>query len=102
MKVIWSGFAIKMLKEINLYYKERASIKLANSIRKDVFSATKQLHKYPLSGSEEQALKHLKQNHRYLVNGNYKIIYKPIKEGVLITDIFDTRQNPDKSNNQKR
>tara|TARA_B110000091_G_C13793681_1_gene466833 strand:+ start:496 stop:804 length:309 start_codon:yes stop_codon:yes gene_type:complete len=102
MNVIWSNFAVKMLKEINFYYKERVSLELANSIKKEILSATKQLHKYPLSGSEEKALKHLKQKHRYLVNGNYKIIYKPINEGVLITDVFDTRQHPGKKNNQQR
>jgi len=102
MNVIWSNFAVKMLKEINHYYKEKVSIKLANRIKKEILSSTKQLHKYPLSGSEEKALKHLAQNHRYLVIGNYKIIYKPVKEGVLITDVFDTRQNPDKNNNQPR
>jgi hypothetical protein len=32
----------------------------------------------------------------YLVEGNYKIIYKRVKEGALITDVFDTRQNPSK------
>ena len=65
MNVIWSNFAVKMLKEINHYYKEKVSV-------------------------------------RYLVIWNYKIIYKPVKEGVLITDVFNTRQNPNKNNNQPR
>jgi hypothetical protein len=34
--------------------------------------------------------------------GNYKIIYKEISEGVLITDVFDTRQDPIKINDEKR
>ena len=43
------------------------------------------------------------EEHRYLVDGNYKIIYKRVKEGILITDIFDTRQDPAKiaDNNRK-
>jgi toxin ParE1/3/4 len=102
MKVIWSDFAIRIIKEIHFYNKEKASIKIANKIKKDIFLTTKQLHKHPFSGSEEKVLKKLNQNHRYLVNGNYKIIYKPVKEGVLITDIFDTRQNPTKINNLNR
>ena len=73
MKVIWSDFAIRIIKEIQHW-------------------------KFLL----HQGLKKLNQNHRYLVNGNYKIIYKPVKEGVLITDIFDTRQNPTKINNLNR
>lgn len=102
MKVIWSDFAIRMIKEIHLYYKEKASIKIANKIKKDIFLATKQLHKHPFSGSEEIILKKLNQNHRFLINGNYKIIYRPVKEGILITDIFDTRQNPTKINSLNR
>jgi len=38
----------------------------------------------------------LGEEHRYLVEGNYKIIYKRVKEGVLITDVFDARQDPRK------
>jgi plasmid stabilization system protein ParE len=102
MKVIWSDFAIRMIKEIYFYHKRKASIKIAHRIKKDIFSTTKQLHNHPFSGSEEKVLKKLNQNHRYLVKGNYKIIYKTVKEGLLITDVFDTRQNPDKTNIQNR
>ncbi len=96
MKVIWSDFAKKMLKEIYTYYQEKATTSVARKIKSAIFKATKQLHKYPHSGSEEEILKDLKQHHRYLVKGNYKIIYKPVEEGILITDVFDTRQNPNK------
>ncbi len=44
----------------------------------------------------------MNEGHRYLVDGNYKIIYKKISEGILITDVFDTRQDPKKINNPKR
>jgi hypothetical protein len=43
----------------------------------------------------------LYEGHRYLVKGNYKIIYKEIQEGLLITDVFDSRQDPIKINNKK-
>ncbi len=46
----------------------------------------------------EYNLTSLGENHRYLVIRNYKVIYRPIKEGLLITDIFDTRQDPKKIN----
>jgi hypothetical protein len=36
------------------------------------------------------------------VSGNYKIVYKQVKEGVLITDVFDTRQDPEKINDTER
>tara|TARA_R110002049_G_scaffold234399_1_gene407628 strand:- start:219 stop:527 length:309 start_codon:yes stop_codon:yes gene_type:complete len=102
MIIIWSDFAKKMLKEIHNHYRIKASKIIADSIKNDIFSATKQLLNFPKSGTVEQTLKRLNQNHRYLINGNYKIIYKLVKEGVLITDVFDTRQNPIKINNPKR
>ncbi len=102
MIIIWSDFAIKMLKEIHNHYKTKTTKIIADRIKNDIFSATKQLINFSKSGTEEHTLKGLNQNHRYLINGNYKIIYKLVKEGVLITDVFDTRQNPIKINNTKR
>jgi len=40
----------------------------------------------------------LKEEHRSIIRGNYKIIYKIKQKKVFITDIFDTRQDPDKKN----
>ena len=98
MKIIWSDFAKSMLKDIHYYYKKKVNKVIAERIINNIFTATNQLKEFPNSGTEEETLKRLKQNHKYLVNGNYKIIYKEIKEGVLITDVFDIRQNPTKIN----
>src|SRR4030042_7168531 len=94
MKVIWTDFAANSLAEIFKYYKAAASENVAHKIKYKIFSATRQLIKHPLSGQLEQNLQKLGEDHRYLVEGNYKIIYKRVKEGVLITDVFDTRQDP--------
>lgn len=91
-----------MLKEIHNHYRKKASNIIADKIKHNIFLSNRQLINFPKSGTEEQTLKRLNQNHRYLVNRNYKIIYKPVKEGILITDVFDTRQNPIKLNNPKR
>ena len=92
MKVIWTGFAANSLLEIYQFYKESASTNVAFRIRSRIFYATRQL----LSGQLEPNLLELGEEHRYLIEGNYKIIYKRVKEGVLITDVFDTRQDPRK------
>ncbi len=84
------------------YYKEFASEPIARKIKENIFIATRQLIKYPESGQIEETLLQLEERHRYLVESNYKIVYKKVKEGVLITDVFDTRQNPIKINNPKR
>ena len=96
MKIIWTDFAANSLLEIYQFYKESASINVAFRIRSRIFNATRRLVKHPFSGQLEPNLIKLGEEHRYLVEGNYKIIYKRVKEGVLITDVFDTRQDPRK------
>ncbi len=101
MRVIWSDFAIGSLYEIYKYYKEAAEENVAKRIKSRIFTATRQLNRHPESGQAEPILKQLGENHRYLVEGNYKIIYKKVTDGLLITDVFDTRQDPAKMINIK-
>ena len=102
MKVIWSEFAAETLQEIYVYYKETTGKIIANRIKETIFFATNQLVKYPNSGQIEDNLTILGEAHWFLVIGNYKIIYKAVKEGVLVTDVFDTRQDPRKINVNRR
>lgn len=102
MKIIWSDFASETLSEIYQYYKEKASPTIAQKIKAKIFTATRQLKKHPSSGQIEINLEELNEGHRYLVKGNYKIIYKEIPEGMLITDVFDTRQDPININDENR
>lgn len=102
MKIIWSDFASETLIEIYKYHKTVASIEIAKKIKTSIFQTTKQLIAQPELGQIEVSLLQLNEGHRYLVDGNYKIVYKNIKEGVLITDVFDVRQDPIKINDLKR
>lgn len=102
MKIIWTDFASETLTEIYNYYKEKASPVIAQKIKSEIFRTTRLLKEHPYSGHIEFNLEKLKEGHRFLVKGNYKIIYKEVSEGILITDIFDSRQNPIKINNPKR
>ena len=102
MKILWTDFASEMLSEIYDYYKVNASPSIAQKIITEIFTTTKQLQKHPVSGQLEINLEKLNAGHIYLVKGNYKIIYKQIPEGVLITDVFDTRQDPIKVNDEDR
>jgi toxin ParE1/3/4 len=102
MKILWSDFSIEMLKEIYVYYKQVANPSIAKKIKSEILTATRQLKEHPTSGQIELNLQNLNEGHRYLVKGNYKIIYKEISEGLLITDVFDTRQDPIKINENKR
>jgi plasmid stabilization system protein ParE len=102
MKIIWSDFASETLSEIYKYYKEKASPTIAQKIKAEIFTATRQLKKHSSSGQIEINLEELNEGHRYLVKGNYKIIYKKIPEGMLITDVFDARQDPININDENR
>jgi len=95
-QIIWTYFATSELKNIFLYYRIVAGDKVADKIRKSIFRSAKPLIKQPLIGAIEENLIELKQGHRYLVDGNYKIIYRQIDNNIYITDIFDCRQNPPK------
>ena len=54
---------------------------------------------FPFLGQKEELLSSRKENFRYLVEGNYKIIYWIDDEVIRIVSIFDTRQNPEKLTN---
>jgi toxin ParE1/3/4 len=95
-QIKWTNFAISELKNIFLYYRIVAGEKPAEKIKKSIIFATKPLLKQPLIGTLEENLIELKQGHRYIVEGNYKIIYFTIDKEIYITDIFDCRQNPTK------
>lgn len=102
MKIIWTDFAIDNLKDIFDYYSNKASKKVAHKIRKQILESTKQLINNPESGQVELNLEKINQNHRYIVCGNYKVIYKVENKEIIINDIFDGRQNPIKMNDGKR
>ena len=94
MKVIWSKFAAEELKIIFVYYKDITAISIGQRLRDKIFSSSRQIICQPSAGQLEPTLSSLNENYKYFVGGNYKVIYKDVKEGILITDIFDTRQNP--------
>ena len=102
MKIVWTDFAIENLKSIFDYYVIKANRKVAHKIRKQILDSTKQLIKNPDSGQLEFYLERINLNHRYILIKNYKIIYRTIDNQIVISDIFDVRQNPIKMNDGSR
>ena len=94
-EVVWTLSAQDELEIIYQYYSLKSEI-VANKIISSIFSRAKQLQEFPLSGQEEEFLKKTNKEHRYIVEGNYKIIYRISGSVVYISDVFDTRQNPQK------
>jgi plasmid stabilization system protein ParE len=95
MKIFWTKSALNSLHNIYSYYKENVSEIVAQNIKNSILSGTRQLEKQPLSDSIEKLLLNLEEGHRYIIRGNYKIIYKIQNKKLFITDIFDTRQDPE-------
>jgi len=62
-------------------------------ITNKLFDAIDELEKVPGIGSIEPNLAHLHQNYRFVVCGNYKIIFRSEKDIIYVTDIFDCRQD---------
>jgi len=96
MEVEITAFARLRLNEVYEYYKIRASERIALQITDRLLDAIEELGKLPEIGSIELNLVHLKKNHRYIVCGNYKIIFRHYKNIIYVTDIFDCRQDPAK------
>ncbi len=96
MIVLWSDSAIEDLQEIHDYYATSANAKVADKIVNSIVDLTIGLDKNPRIGQTEELLNHKKEEIRYLVEGNYKIVYFIDKNYVIIATVFDCRQNPKK------
>lgn len=96
MIVEWTNEAKKGLREIFNYYSAVAGKRTAQKIKNSIFARIKMLAKHPYAGQCEEQLKNRSQEFRYLVEGNYKILYWTEQETVFISSIFDCRQDPGK------
>jgi len=94
MKIIWTKEALQDTKLIYNYYKLRVSINVAESIKNQILSLSKTLNKQARQGQLEELLVHKNEEFRYLLTGNYKVIYKIIEKEVFIMKVFDCRRNP--------
>jgi len=97
-KVIWSDEALNDLETIYDFLSENSQ-PAAQRIVESLLSRTRQLESFPESGARQQTVRSGKNEYRYLVEGNYKVIYRYQTESlaVHITVIFDTRYDPEKS-----
>ncbi len=96
-KIYQTPFALKSLDQIEDYIKQATySQKIAKNYIQKLVNRVDQLQTQPNSGQTEELLKHLNQNSRYLVEGNYKIIYQYNLNTIIITDVFHVKQNPAK------
>lgn len=96
LRVFWTDTAKYQLEDIFDYYKSKASINTAKKLVGKIVDKTLTLEKNPTVGQKEELLSERKKEYRYLVEGNYKIIYWVEQNLVKVASVFDCRQNPDK------
>ncbi|MCP5106473.1 MAG: type II toxin-antitoxin system RelE/ParE family toxin [bacterium] len=95
-EIVWTEPAKEDLRDIYDYlaqFSEEAAFRVITrildkaAVLKDGFTEICQ---------RELLLTHKADVYRYLVEGNYKIIYRVKGNRVIIDTVFDARQNPDK------
>lgn len=98
MKLVYTEQAVNSLREVLEFLSEVQHIpdEKILEIRNQILDAADALLEHPSIGQEEPFLVNLGRQHRRLVEGHYKIIYRIEGEYIYITDIFDSRQDPDK------
>lgn len=96
MKLVYTEQALQSLTEVLDFLAPKVSHQKLVEIRNQILDKADTLVQFPFKGQSETILEHLNLGHRRLVEGNYKIIYKVEGQTIYITDIFDSRQDPDK------
>jgi len=97
LQIFWTVFASNCLLEIYEYLvEETRSESIANNYCNKLLESVDYLSTQPEAGQIEHLLQRLGQNSRYIIEGNYKIIYEYNEKQIIITDLFHTKQNPRK------
>jgi plasmid stabilization system protein ParE len=75
LKLFWTEFAQRELKNIYDYYREKAGHRISKTIVDGIYSETLRLEKQPKIGQIKELLTDREQEFRYFVHNNYKVIY---------------------------
>ncbi len=94
-KVVWTAKAIKQLDRIYDFLAQQGLLVAEKQVLA-LLEKVDLLKQFPQTGQQEPRLKHLKKGHRYLVESNYKLVYRIKGRLVHIVLVFDTRQDPGK------
>lgn len=90
-KIIWTNRAKSSLNYIWTFYTQ-IDQNVADKIIHEIIEAVENLKFQEQYQLEET----LGGNYRRIIVRHFKIIYRPLNNGILIMQVFDTRQNPDK------
>ncbi len=97
MEVIYTEQALRSLEEVlDFLMEQEVPTDQVIATRDSILDKADSLTKSPWKGQQEEYLMHLGKEHRRIVEGHYKIIYRVEGQAIYITDVFDSRQNPSK------
>lgn len=98
MKVVITEQSLKRLEDTLRFYLEVLKIPKVQvvKIKNRLIEKAKSLSRSPHKGQYEPYLSKLKQGHRRLVEGDFKIIYRIEDEFIYVVDFFDSRNDPNK------
>ena len=95
-RIIWTEFAQMQLNLVYEFAYEQ-SPSYADKVIEGIDQCIQQLVMFPLSGPIEQRLVNFAEDYRFILSSYFKVIYRVEREGaVVIVNIFDTRQDPEK------
>lgn len=97
LEVFWTDNAKNQLEDIYDFYKLEASTNTARNLVRKIINRTISLETNPKIDPQEPLLSDREFDYRYLVEGNYKIIYWISDNFVKIAAVFDCRRNPGKN-----
>lgn len=92
VKVEFTDFAVQCLNEIFNYYEECVSTETAEKVVLAIVDKAEELANYPNLGNLERYDETLK----FILQYDFKILFKKIDKTIFITDIFHTSQHQDK------
>ena len=100
LTVYWTQTAEDKLSDIFEYYKFNAGVRIAKKLINGIIDTSLELDKNAYGGQKEILLENRIQGFRYTVFKNYKILYwiDETNKIIFISNIFDSRQNPNKIN----
>jgi len=96
MKVVYTEQSIESLEESLHFLIEKQGLppEKVTLIVNQLFNRAEELAKNPGKGQQEEYLQHLQENHRRIIEGHFKILYKIEGNTIYIVDFFDSRQSP--------
>ncbi len=96
MNLIYTEQALNSLEQALEFIAPEVTQKKLLEIRNRILDRADTLLLQPNQGQKEPYLEHLNLDYRRIIESHYKIIYRVVGETIYITDVFDSRQDPDK------